>query len=201
VWHGDTHWEIIFVHSLQEVRGICKTRNQLALSQLFSTLKDNIQCVVLNACYSENQAKAIAANIDCVIGMSRSISDSAAISFAAGFYQALGFGRNIKTAFDLGLGQIDLDSLGEQGTPKLLALNCNPEEVFIGRTRQKGGPDVSCDQESSIRSIEGVTETSFTITNRTRLILTVYWVLRAFGDVSFAGDSRPAVPPLRYLTA
>jgi hypothetical protein len=99
-----------------------------AMSQLFSILKDNIKCVVLNACYSEPQAQAIAEHIDCVIGMSEAIGDAAAISFAVAFYQALGFGRDVRTAFDLGCVQIDLENLDEQDTPKLLAKTSDPKD-------------------------------------------------------------------------
>ncbi len=104
-----------------------------ALSSLFSVLKDNIRCVVLNACYSENQARAIAEHIDCVIGMSEEIGDLAAISFASSFYQALGFGRDVKTAFDSGCVQIDLEGLNEQDKPKLKALNINPQDIVFAR--------------------------------------------------------------------
>jgi hypothetical protein len=98
---------------------------------LFSVLKDNIRCVVLNACYSEAQAQSIAEHIDCVVGMSRPISDSAAIGFSAAFYQGIGFGRDIKTAFDLGCIQINLENLGEESTPKLLALRINPKDLIF----------------------------------------------------------------------
>jgi hypothetical protein len=84
---------------------------------------------VLNACYSEKQAQAIAQHIDCVIGMSKAIGDAAAISFAAAFYQALGYGRSVKAAFDLGCAQIDLENLDEQDTPKLLAINTDPASI------------------------------------------------------------------------
>jgi hypothetical protein len=87
---------------------------------LFSILKDNIRCVLLNACYSQKQAQGIAAHIDCVIGMSDKIADASAIGFAAAFYQALGFGRSMKEAFDLGCVQIDLANLNQQDIPKLL---------------------------------------------------------------------------------
>jgi DNA-binding NarL/FixJ family response regulator len=102
-----------------------------ALSELFSALKGNIRCVVLNACYSEEQAWAIAGHVDCVIGMSKAIGDRAAISFAEAFYQALAFGKDVKTAFDLGCAQINLENLGEQDTPKLLALKSKPEEIVL----------------------------------------------------------------------
>lgn len=102
-----------------------------ALSTVFSLLKDNIRCVVLNACYSEVQAQAIAQHIDCVIGMSVAISDRAAISFATAFYQALGFGKDIKTAFELGRAQIDLENIPEEQTPRLLAVNVDPAKIVL----------------------------------------------------------------------
>lgn len=125
--HGSTSSEII----LEDNFGNSQPAPSRALGQLFSVLKDNIRCVVLNACYSEQQAQAIAKHIDCVIGMSKAIGDLAAVSFAIAFYQALGYGRDIKTAFDLGCVQIDLESLNEQDTPKLLAINSNPRDIVF----------------------------------------------------------------------
>jgi len=125
--HGSASSEII----LEDNNGNSQPVSNRALSQLFSVLKDNIRCVILNACYSEQQAQAIAKHIDCVIGMSKAIGDSAAISFAIAFYQALGYNRDIKTAFDLGCVEIDLESLNEQDTPKLLAINSNPHEIVF----------------------------------------------------------------------
>ncbi len=80
---------------------------------------------------SEAQARAIAGHIDCVIGMSDTIGDKAAVSFAAAFYQALGFGKDIKTAFDLGSVQINLEGLQEHETPRLLALRRKPQEIVL----------------------------------------------------------------------
>jgi hypothetical protein len=125
--HGSKASEIILEDNMG---GSYKVPEQ-ALSQLFAILKDNIRCVVLNACYSARQAQAIAQHIDCVAGMSKAVGDEAAISFALAFYQALGFGRDVKTAFDLGCLQINLENLKEQDTPKLLALKSNPQEVIF----------------------------------------------------------------------
>lgn len=127
--HGSSASEII----LEDRSGESKPVSVRALSQLFSVLKDNIRCVILNACYSEPQAKAIAEHIDCVIGMSNAIEDEAAIKFSAAFYQALGYGRNVKTAFELGRNQIDLElnDLDEQDKPKLIALKSKPEEIVL----------------------------------------------------------------------
>lgn len=119
--HGSSSSDII----LEDVDGSSQSLASHTLSKLFSVLKDNIRCVVLNACYSRKQAQAISKHIDCVIGMSSAISDAAAISFATAFYQALGYGRNIKTAFELGCTEIDSEGLNEQNTPQLLGNNCD----------------------------------------------------------------------------
>lgn len=95
-----------------------------ALSDLFKLLKDNIRCVVLNACYSATQAQAIAQQIDVVIGMSNAVTDDAAINFAAAFYRALAFGRSIKTAFELGRNQIDLAGHTTVGSKPTRSLAC-----------------------------------------------------------------------------
>ncbi len=130
--HGGQSSEIIMEDSSGESHPV----SARALSTLFSVLKGNIRCVVLNACYSERQAKAIAEHIDCVIGMSKSIKDVSAVSFATAFYQALAYGQNVKAAFDLGCIQIDLENLSEQDRPKLIASRKNPEEmVFVNQKK------------------------------------------------------------------
>lgn len=125
--HGSTSSEII----LEDASGNSKPISMQALQELFLVLKDNIRCVVLNACYSEPQAQAIAEHIDCVVGMSKAIGDTAAISFAKSFYQALGYGRSVDTAFKLGIGQIDLACLEEQNVPQLVAKHSNPKELIF----------------------------------------------------------------------
>lgn len=123
--HGSPDSEII----LEDDFGRSHPVSVRALSGLFRNLKDNIKCVVLNACFSEAQAQAIAKHIDCVIGMSNEIGDEAAISFSASFYRALGYGMNVKKAFNLALNQIDLLNLNEQEIPKLITLNRPPEKI------------------------------------------------------------------------
>jgi hypothetical protein len=131
--HFSGHGSDASVIMLEDAYGESHPVTVRALSNLFSVLKDNVRCVMLNACYSEQQAQAIAEHIDCVVGMSKAIGDKAAISFAAAFYQALGYGRDVKTAFDLGCVQIDLENLYEQDTPKLLAVRAKPEEIAFVR--------------------------------------------------------------------
>jgi hypothetical protein len=126
---------------LEDKTGKSQPVSPHALSELFSILGDDIRCVVLNACDSEQQAQAIAEHVDCVVGMSKEISDPSAIKFATAFYQALGYGKDVMTAFDLGRNQIDLENLNEQDTPKLIIkrkvdprLQQVAEEFFQGYT-------------------------------------------------------------------
>jgi hypothetical protein len=91
-----------------------------ALRYVFEALKDDIRLVVLNACYSVEQAEAIATVIDCVVGMSDSIGDTAARRFAASFYRALGFGRSVKNAFAQGVAAIKLEGLADDHIPQLI---------------------------------------------------------------------------------
>jgi hypothetical protein len=131
--HGSAMGEIM----LEDDRGKAQPVPSESLSRLFSVLKDNIRCVVLNACYSEKQALAIAQYIDYVIGMSRSISDNAAIDFATAFYQAVGYGRDLKTAFELGCINIGLDDLNEENTPRSIALHSDPSKIILALAKGK----------------------------------------------------------------
>ncbi len=108
-----------------------------ALKLLFQTLKDNICVVLLNACYSQEQAQKIVEVIDCVVGMRSSVLDEASIKFAASFYRALGFGRSVKNAFEQGLVAIALANLDEEETPILLTRDSvDPDKIyFIGENR------------------------------------------------------------------
>jgi hypothetical protein len=89
-----------------------------SLSTLFS-LFQGIECVLLNACYSEAQAEAIHQHIDYVVGMNQAIGDQAAIKFAVGFYDALGAGRSYQDAYKFGCVSIALENIPESATPVL----------------------------------------------------------------------------------
>ena len=91
-----------------------------ALSRLFSLFETGtIECVLLNACYSEVQATAIHQSVDCVIGMNQPIGDKAAVQFAEGFYDALGAGSLYDEAFRIGCSAIDLEGSSEYVKPVL----------------------------------------------------------------------------------
>jgi hypothetical protein len=92
-----------------------------ALGSLFELLADDVECVVLNACFSRNQAEEISRHIPWVVGMDREIGDDAALSFSVGFYQALGAGKQVHEAYRFGCVQIQLQGIAEHLTPQLVS--------------------------------------------------------------------------------
>jgi len=114
--HGSDAGEIILVDN----NGNAKPVSPQALKSLFSTLKDNIQIVVLNACFSKIQGESINEVIDYVVGMNTAIGDRAAITFASSFYRALGFDRTVQEAFDQAKTALLLEGIPEENTPELL---------------------------------------------------------------------------------
>ena len=127
--HGSTAGQIIF----QDDAGRAYAVPPQALANVFVILKDNIRCMVLNACFSLPQAEALSQHIDCVVGMSAEIGDKDARAFASSFYEALAYGRSVRTAFDLGRNRIDLDGLKDEDVPQLLAPNSDPATVSFAK--------------------------------------------------------------------
>ncbi len=86
-----------------------------ALADLFRHFSHQIECVLLNACYTQVQAEEIVKHINFVIGMRQPILDRSAIVFSEGFYGALGAGESIAKAYDFGCNRIHLE-LGESSS-------------------------------------------------------------------------------------
>jgi CHAT domain len=114
--HGTNSGELCFENLVGTVQPV----QPAALAALFELVADRVNCVILNACYSEIQAKAIAQYIPYVIGMDKAISDKAAIAFAVGFYKALGGNRTIEQAYKFGCVEIQLQAIPEHLTPVLI---------------------------------------------------------------------------------
>lgn len=114
--HGTSSGALCFENKVGETHPI----QPEALAALFEQFANHLDCVVLNACYSVTQARAIAKHIRNVVGMNKAIGDKAAIAFSIGFYQALGAGRSIEEAYKLGCVQIRLENIPEHLTPVLI---------------------------------------------------------------------------------
>ena len=135
--HGSGEDGLLF----EDESGQIKLVDAEALAGLFQLFADQVECVVLNACYSKYQALEIARHIDYVVGMSQEIGDRAAIEFAVGFYDALGADKGYEFAYKLGCSSIRMAGIAENLTPQLMTktetapLNSreDPATIYIER--------------------------------------------------------------------
>lgn len=101
-----------------------------ALARLLGAFDDlKVRCVVLNACFSETQASEIAKQVECVVGLTAEVHDSAAIEFARGFYGAIAWGQSVQAAFSLGVAQVR--SQNDAGQYRLIASLADPRTVKV----------------------------------------------------------------------
>jgi len=158
--HGSSTGELYFVDG---PAGNAHPVPGATLAKLFQQFRDRIKCVVLNACWSTVQAKAIVQSIPCVVGLSRAISDRAAIAFAAGFYEALAFGKTVKEAFDLGVIQLELafpnEVSSDSGVQLMFREDVNPATMrIVSESREKS--TTTAQIQDAAHSRPDATETS-----------------------------------------
>ncbi|MBD2770977.1 CHAT domain-containing protein [Iningainema tapete] len=118
--HGEKDGSLL----LEDDGGNNKPVAPSGLASLFKLHADYVKCVLLNACYSQKPAVAISQYINYVIGMNNPIQDKAAIAFAQGFYDGLGYKNSgnqdlFQRAFDEGIVAIQLESLSQESIPIL----------------------------------------------------------------------------------
>lgn len=114
------------------------------LANLFRLFSKYIRCVLLNACYSQEQAEIISMHIPYVIGTDNAISDSRAIAFSKGFYAAIFNGEDIETAFDMAMAHVDFQNLPPSAQPVLFQ---------FGKVLKKGRSTFSGKQTEPTRGI------------------------------------------------
>lgn len=100
-------------------------------------IRRRLRLVVLNACLSADQAKAIADTIDgMVVGMSNEVDDRAAIEFARGLYGALGDPSvDLQSAFELARNRVALAGLvsAELTPQRFVRPGFDPLDVVLGQ--------------------------------------------------------------------
>lgn len=105
--HGSPTGALVLV----DRNGDLKNVSVEALREVFQTAGDSVKLVILNACYSLDQAEAISNVVGCSIGISGEIQDDAAVIFSAAFYGAIGSALSVKAAFEQGRVAILLEGL------------------------------------------------------------------------------------------
>jgi hypothetical protein len=154
-----------------------------AIAALFEQFAHQVNCVVLNACFSDVQAEAIAQHIEYVIGMNQEIGDKAAIAFAIGFYQALGAGRTVEEAYKLGCVQIRLQGIAEYLTPVIKSFGLKILKVLSpfgssGRTKRGIRDDTGLDITTVAHQLNVLKKNGYVSVERTN---GERWVITAAG--------------------
>ncbi len=179
-----------------------------ALRHLFQLLRFNVRVVVLNACYSQAQAEAIAHEIDFVVGMRESISDEAARAFAASFYRGLAFGQTVATAFGLGVNALKREELAEDEDAPVLLIRpgASGESVLFGPTRGDARAPGELPGNASLRPEDQiqfawqhrqVTETAVRIHE---LLVEAVQSLSAVAGSGYKIDTGPTLEEIEHLT-
>ena len=119
------------------------------LAQVIVAAGTSVTVVVLNACYSEMQARALVAHVPCVIGASESVTDETAIAYVASFYRALAFGKSVANAHRQGMAALALNPAGDTGShdpasfsatyQMLTRADVDPDRVYLVHEPAKTG--------------------------------------------------------------
>lgn len=91
-----------------------------AIAETFGAAGASVQLVVLIACYTDAQAEALLAHVDCVVGVGSGITDEAARSFVIGFYGGLAEREPVAVAYRQGRAAISLEGLTDGERPRLM---------------------------------------------------------------------------------
>jgi hypothetical protein len=70
-----------------------------------------VRLVLLNACFTRDQARSISGVVNYSIGTSEGIGDKVGVAFAGAFYRALGFGKSVRDAFESAKAELALTKI------------------------------------------------------------------------------------------
>ena len=116
---------------LEDALGKPQPIPQEALAEFLSAYSPPIECVILNACYTDVQGKLVSLGVPFTIGINGAISDAAATEFTRGFYDAIGAGKDIEFAFQEGCRCVKLTGLSGGFEPVLFTETTHQEETRL----------------------------------------------------------------------
>lgn len=133
-----------------------------SLAKFLHLFETHLECVILNACYSEIQANEIRKYIKYVVGMSDQISDNTAIAFSTSFYQALFANSTYDKAFEIACAHLHMIGISDAVLePKLFLRNIIDSEstskkieLYLKKLK-KGCEDKLTEIRSGIYNLSG----------------------------------------------
>jgi hypothetical protein len=130
--HGAGHEGLCF----QAEDGNTVSVTAAMLNEVMHAAEGRVKVVVLNACHSEVQARAVIAHVPCVIGAPRAIADGAAIAYCAAFYRALAYAHSVASAHQHGLAALAIATGDgpDRDVDEAKAALCRPTPVLLTRS-------------------------------------------------------------------
>ena len=123
--HFSGHGAIEKQLALEDETGEVSLVSTEEVSELFKLFTDHIECILLDDCYLESQAKAIAESAPYVIGLNHATGGLATREFTAGFYNALISGQSIDFAFRYALTSYLKTNVSRGSIPVLIKKSLN----------------------------------------------------------------------------
>lgn len=124
---------------------------QEALAELLGESPE-IECVILNACYSSVQAALMSPTVPHLIAMQERLADNAAIEFSRGFYDAVGAGKNYAAAFRQGRINVKLTHPDALFPPILITKDGSSREAQIIAKSASPGSENFTQSENKVDS-------------------------------------------------
>ncbi|MCP4377373.1 MAG: CHAT domain-containing protein [bacterium] len=151
--HGEKESSVMF----EDENGAALVFPVDALANFFKLFAGHVEGVLLNACYSETQAGAIAGHIGFVIGMPHTIRDKSAVEFAVAFYDTLGAGESVEFAYNIGCNALELLGVPNAELPVLSGKSATPQpDVRESAPDKVHQPPPATDQNMDLRVLSAL---------------------------------------------
>lgn len=135
------------------------------LANFLGNFTSHLECVILNACFSEKQAEDIRNQVDFVVGMKEAIGDKIASRFSVLFFEAVFAQRDYQASFDYAIDSLDLEEITGSLSPVLMTRgvavpDTTPEQhrerIELYLTSLKRGCEIKLQEiNSSVYPLEG----------------------------------------------
>jgi hypothetical protein len=134
--HGDAPGAIC----LADEHGRAQRVDREALRGLLGVLQGSVRIVVLSGCDTSPTVDALGEVADYTIGINSSPSDGSSLHFAQAFYSALAMGRNVLTAFERGLSEMEMEGRPESAMPvRRIRRGVNLDATLVPRPPPREG--------------------------------------------------------------
>jgi esterase/lipase superfamily enzyme len=119
VGQGSATGEIVLADDSDRVAPVTPAE----IAHLFATTEQQIECVVLNSCFSLEMADALLEFIPCTIGIDEDNDDPDAETFLSEFYQGIFSGEGYYRAYEWGRDLIPVTKRENDGLPCLMTID------------------------------------------------------------------------------